>query len=147
MKFQGKPERRSVRIDMQFSGASWQCILVRRSFQTHVTVMAVNSYDHTVFKIERSYLDISGFSLNTEGWPFIDRPTFRIQYKNLRQGRFLSGFIEDKSMHSIQWDIQLFSDAGTAEHQRYGAQGRVICDEQEMLFPRASTIIAVIRNV
>ena len=136
-------DRESIRIAMRFPGAEWHCNLSRQTFGFHALVSVNNVYDDSVHTIERSYPSLTKSFLNTEGWLYIDKPTFRIQYSHQRQGSFLSGFIEDKHMRTIQWDIQLFSDMVITGKLCCSAQGRIICDDREMLFPRATTIISI----
>ena len=138
----------SINIVMQSSSVVWQCTLLRRRFGFHVIVSLINRYDDTTKTIERSFLEPSGFITDPEGWPTIDKPAFRLKRSSNKHGTFLSGFIEDKNKLSLQWDIQLsnlFEEK--TEQKKYHAQGRIMFEGQEVLFPPASTHLIMNHNI
>ena len=138
----------SINIVMQSSGVVWQCILLRRRLGFHVIVSLINRYDDTTKTIERSFLEPSGFITDPEGWPAIDKSAFRLKKSSDKHGTFLSGFIEEKNKSSLQWDIQLsnlFEE--NTEQKKYHAQGRIMLEGQEVLFPLASTHLILDHDV
>ena len=140
--------KNTINIFMQSSGVVWQCILLRRRLGFHVIVSLINHYDDTTKTIERSFLDPSGFLTDPEGWPTIDKPAFRLKRSSDKHGTFLSGFIEDKNKSSLQWDIQLsnlFEE--DTEQKKYHAQGRIMIECHEVLFPLASTHLIMNHDV
>ena len=138
---------RSICISMQSPGALWQCLLVPRRLGFHAIIKLDDRYDGTARIIERSFIDLRKLSIASDGWPIIDTTSFRIQKNQDKHGTFLSGFIEENKASTLQWDIQLFTNMEEPEQNSYNAQGRIIYNEQEFLFPRVSTRVSLKYNV
>ncbi len=134
---------RIMSIVMQSPGAAWQCILIRRPLGFQVTVRLVNHYDDNILTIDRFYPSIAGFPLDPEGWPLIEKASFRLLHRIDKHGTYISGFIEDNEMESLQWDIRLLDCIPSTDQDSYSAQGRIIFSGQEILFPSTSTRLSV----